>query len=232
MTVYDAKGQDVALTYYFQKAATDTWNVYVTANGTAGRRRRAPAPAAGRRRSRSRANGGAPTAPAGAGDARHPGHDQRRRRRRRCRSPACSSTSTGATQFGAGFGVTDLTQDGYAPGQLTGIRSRATASSWRATPTASRKPAGQIELAELPQPAGPAAAGRQRLGAHLRLGRPGRRRAGRRQPRRAAGRRAGRSNVDLTGELVNMITAQRVYQANAQTIKTQDQVLQTLVNLR
>ena len=40
------------------------------------------------------------------------------------------------------------------------------------------------------------------------------------------------SNVDLTGELVNMITAQRIYQANAQTIKTQDQVLQTLVNLR
>jgi flagellar hook protein FlgE len=40
------------------------------------------------------------------------------------------------------------------------------------------------------------------------------------------------SNVDLTGELVSMITAQRVYQANAQSIKTQDQVLQTLVNLR
>jgi flagellar hook protein FlgE len=40
------------------------------------------------------------------------------------------------------------------------------------------------------------------------------------------------SNVDLTAELVNMITAQRVYQANAQSIKTQDAVLQTLVNLR
>jgi len=40
------------------------------------------------------------------------------------------------------------------------------------------------------------------------------------------------SNVDLTAELVNMITAQRYYQANAQTIKTQDQILQTLVNLR
>ena len=40
------------------------------------------------------------------------------------------------------------------------------------------------------------------------------------------------SNVDLTGELVSMITAQRVYQANAQTIKTQDQALQTLVNMR
>jgi flagellar hook protein FlgE len=40
------------------------------------------------------------------------------------------------------------------------------------------------------------------------------------------------SNVDLTAELVNMITAQRVYQANAQTIKTEDQLMQTLVNLR
>ncbi|MEP6970076.1 MAG: flagellar basal body rod C-terminal domain-containing protein, partial [Betaproteobacteria bacterium] len=40
------------------------------------------------------------------------------------------------------------------------------------------------------------------------------------------------SNVDLTAELVNMITAQRTYQANAQTIKTQDQVLSTLTQLR
>ena len=40
------------------------------------------------------------------------------------------------------------------------------------------------------------------------------------------------SNVDLTAELVAMMTAQRDYQANAQTIKTQDTVLQTLVNLR
>jgi flagellar hook protein FlgE len=40
------------------------------------------------------------------------------------------------------------------------------------------------------------------------------------------------SNTDLTAELVNMITQQRNYQANAQSIKTQDQILQTLVNLR
>jgi len=40
------------------------------------------------------------------------------------------------------------------------------------------------------------------------------------------------SNVDLTNELVSMITAQRNYQANAQTIKTVDQVMQTLVNIR
>jgi flagellar hook protein FlgE len=49
------------------------------------------------------------------------------------------------------------------------------------------------------------------------------------------GTRAGAledSNVDLTAELVNMMTTQRAYQANAQTIKTQDQVMQTLINLR
>jgi len=40
------------------------------------------------------------------------------------------------------------------------------------------------------------------------------------------------SNVDLTAELVNLITFQRAYQANSQTIRTQDQILQTLVNLR
>ncbi len=40
------------------------------------------------------------------------------------------------------------------------------------------------------------------------------------------------SNVDLTAQLVDMITAQRNYQANAQTIKTEDALMQTLVNLR
>ena len=39
------------------------------------------------------------------------------------------------------------------------------------------------------------------------------------------------SNVDLSGQLVNLIVAQRNYQANAQTIKAQDTVLQTLVNI-
>lgn len=40
------------------------------------------------------------------------------------------------------------------------------------------------------------------------------------------------SNVDMSQELVNMIIAQRTYQANAQTIKTQDQIMQTLVTMR
>ena len=44
--------------------------------------------------------------------------------------------------------------------------------------------------------------------------------------------RVEESNVDMSQELVNMIIQQRNYQANAQSIKTQDQILQTLINLR
>jgi fagellar hook-basal body proteins len=40
------------------------------------------------------------------------------------------------------------------------------------------------------------------------------------------------SNVDLGSEMVNMIVYQRNYQSNSQTIKTQSELLQTLVNLR
>jgi flagellar hook protein FlgE len=39
------------------------------------------------------------------------------------------------------------------------------------------------------------------------------------------------SNIDLTGELVRMIQAQRIFQANARSIKTQDEMLQTITNL-
>ncbi len=40
------------------------------------------------------------------------------------------------------------------------------------------------------------------------------------------------SNIDITAELVSMMTAQRAYQASAQSIKTQDQVLSTMLNMR
>ena len=39
------------------------------------------------------------------------------------------------------------------------------------------------------------------------------------------------SNVDMSKELVNMIIAQRTYQANSQTIKTQNEIMQVLMNI-
>jgi flagellar hook protein FlgE len=40
------------------------------------------------------------------------------------------------------------------------------------------------------------------------------------------------SNVDITAQLVNMITAQRNFQANSQMISTADQITQTIINIR
>jgi flagellar hook protein FlgE len=40
------------------------------------------------------------------------------------------------------------------------------------------------------------------------------------------------SNVDLTSEMANLITAQNAFQANARVITTSDQVLQEIINLK
>jgi flagellar hook protein FlgE len=40
------------------------------------------------------------------------------------------------------------------------------------------------------------------------------------------------SNVDISAQLVNLILAQRNYQANAKTIETENAVTQTIINLR
>ncbi len=229
VTVYDAKGQDVALTYYFQKAATDTWNVYVTANG-------APISTSGGNPAASTtltfpSNGGKPTAPVGTvpidipsvtngvGAVTVP-------------ITGIDLSVTGATQYGSQFGVTDLSQDGYAPGQLIGMQFESNGIVTARYSNGQSKPAGQVEIATFRNPQGLQAVGgngwtRTFASGDPIAGVPGEGNLGVLQ--------AGaleESNVDLTAELVAMITAQRVYQANAQTIKTQDQVLQTIVNLR
>lgn len=136
------------------------------------------------------------------------------------------------TQYGSKFSVFDLTQDGYASGELTGVKisedGRITAQYSNGT----FQSAGQVGLTTFRNPQGlqpinggywqsTFASGDPVQGAPTE-GRLGLVRSG----------AIEESNVDLTAELVNMIVAQRSYQANAQTIKTQDQILSTLVNLR
>ena len=94
------------------------------------------------------------------------------------------------------------------------------------------KPAGQVELATFRNPQGLQAQGGNEWSSTFGsgdpiVGTPGSGNLGNLQSGALE-----ESNVDLTGELVNMMVAQRAYQANAQTIKTEDQVLQTLVNMR
>lgn len=139
---------------------------------------------------------------------------------------------TGSTQFGSSFGVNSLNQDGYAPGRLTGysISSDGTVKARYSNGQAVNT--SQLVLGAFANPQG-----LQPLGNNLfaetndsnqvTLGVPGSGKLGVLQASAVE-----ESNVDLTAELVSMITAQRNYQANSQTIKTQDQILQTLVNLR
>ncbi|MDP1690431.1 MAG: flagellar hook protein FlgE [Burkholderiaceae bacterium] len=229
LTVYDAKGQNVALTYYFQKAATDTWNVFVTANG---------APVSGTLAAPTAtttinfpSTGGAPLSPVGPVVFNIPATTNAAGAQTLAMTGVLLDID-GATQYGAGFGVTDLSQDGYAPGQLTGINIEDNGIVMARYSNGQSKPAGQIELATFRnpqglQPSGGNAWARSFASGDPIVGVPGQGNLGVLQ--------AGaleESNVDLTAELVSMITAQRIYQANAQTIKTQDQVLQTLVNLR
>jgi flagellar hook protein FlgE len=230
VTVFDAKGQDVALTYYFQKSATDTWNVYATANGTslnvdgAGN----PLPVT---TINFPPNGGTPTAPVGTVAINIPSTTN-----------AAGATTlpitgvaldlAGATQFGSTFGVTSMVQDGYAAGQLTSVSIEKSGIVMATYSNGQTKPAGQLELAIFRNPQGLTPLGGNLWARSFASGDPT---VGTPTSGNIGSLQAGaleESNVDLTGELVNMITAQRVYQANAQTIKTQDQVLQTLVNLR
>jgi len=230
VTVYDDKGQDVALTYYFQKASTDTWNVYVTANGApiatdaAGN----PAPST---TINFPANGGSPTSPAGPVTLNIPASTNANGAQTLAIAGVQLDLS-GATQYGANFAVTDLSQNGYAPGQLVGIQFEGNGIITARYSNGQSKPAGQVEIATFRNPQGLVPLGSNAWARSFGsgdpvLGVPGDGNLGTIQSGSLE-----ESNTDLTGELVNMITAQRVYQANAQTIKTQDQVLQTLVNLR
>ena len=230
LTVYDAKGQDVALTYYFQKSATDTWNVYVTANGTPLATDALGNPAASTTISFP-ANGGTPTAPVGTVTLNIPASTNAAGAQT-VAIPGIALDVSAATQYGANFAVTDLSQDGYAPGQLVGIQVEGNGVITARYSNGQSKPAGQVEIATFRnpqglQPTGGNAWSRTFASGDPIVGVPGDGNLGSLQSGALE-----ESNVDLTAELVNMITAQRVYQANAQTIKTQDQVLQTLVNLR
>lgn len=139
---------------------------------------------------------------------------------------------TTATQFGASFGVTKLVQDGNTSGALAGFSTAADGTIVGRYSNGLQRALGQVALATFPnnqglQPLGDNVwAASTASGAPV-IGVPGSGNNGVLQTSATED-----SNVDLTAELVKMITAQRIYQANAQTIKTQDSIMQTIVNLR
>lgn len=138
----------------------------------------------------------------------------------------------GTTQYGTTTSEKRLEQDGYKAGSLQRFSTGQDGTILGQYSNGQVKPLGQVILANFTNPNGLEPLGNNawaespNSGGAL-IGTAG---TGGMGVLQSSATEA--SSVDLTAELVNMITAQRAYQANAQTIKTQDSVLQTLVNLR
>jgi len=138
----------------------------------------------------------------------------------------------GTTQFGSPFAVNVLTQDGYATGQLSGIDIDETGIVFARYTNGQSRALGQVALARFANPQGLAPQGdtlwaeTYASGQPL-VGTPGSSTLGLIQSGALES-----SNVDISKELVNMIIAQRDFQANAKMISTEDQVTQTIINIR
>ena len=138
----------------------------------------------------------------------------------------------GTTQFGSSFGVNNVHQDGYTSGRLLGFSIGSDGVIQGRYSNGQSLAQGQIVLASFMNPQGLQPIGNTAWAESSESGQPsvGTPSQGNRGVINSGS--LEESNSDLTAELVNMITAQRAYQANAQTIKTQDQLMQTLINLR
>ncbi len=220
MSVYDSLGNGHTLTTYFVKTAANTWDVFGASDGV-----QLGAGALGTLAFQT--DGSLDTAASALP--------------LNVSTPVSTGAVTpldftldflGTTQFGSSFGVNELVQDGYQSGRLTGFNINDDGTLLGRYSNGQSRAQGQIVLATFTNPQG-----LQHLGNNLLaetaesglplVGAPGTGALGVLQSGALE-----ESNVDLTSELVNMITAQRVYQANAQTIRAQDQLLQTIVNLR
>jgi flagellar hook protein FlgE len=218
MTAYDSQGTAVPVTLYFERAtagATDTWEVYDSTTATT--------PVA----TLTFDGDGKLTSPL-------PGATTLTIDTPSAATPSILATLdvSKVTQYGSNFSVSNLTQDGYAPGELVGLNIGQDGKITARYSNGETQTNGQLALADFRNAQGlmPGAgniwietfASGQPVQGSPGQGKLGALRSGALEE----------SNVDLTGELVNMMTAQRAYQANAQTIKTQDQIMTTLVNLK
>lgn len=137
-----------------------------------------------------------------------------------------------ATQYGSNFSVNSLVQDGFTTGRLSGIDIADTGVITSRFTNGQSRTIGQVALANFANPQGlrqlgdTAWAESFESGAAL-VSAPGSGSLGVIQSGALEG-----SNVDLTEQLVGMITAQRNFQANAQVITTADTITQTIINIR
>ena len=230
ITVYDSLGNKQQITAYFSKTATTPaapntqgtiWNMYLTLpDGTPVGN---PTPAAATPIPVEFDSSGKMVTPAAMPTVALPAKNG---------AAALSATLdlTGSTQFGSDNDPKKLVQDGYASGALLGFSVQEDGTILGQYSNEKTMSLGQIAMATFGNVEGLKPEGDNVWSA---TGASGQELLG------TAGGAMGKlksnaveeSNVDLSGQLVNLIVAQRNYQANAQTIKAQDTVLQTLVNI-
>jgi flagellar hook protein FlgE len=138
---------------------------------------------------------------------------------------------TGTTQYGSADGVNNLAQDGYAAGQLSNFSIGSDGTITGNYTNGKTQALAQIVLANFNNPNGLLDLGGNEYQETSASGAPQVSAPGSTNHGTLTGAAVEESNVDLTSQLVNLITAQRNYQANAQTIKTQQTVDNTLINL-
>lgn len=138
----------------------------------------------------------------------------------------------GTTQFGASEVVNNLTQDGYTSGTLAGFNVGADGIIVGRYTNGVSQNLAQVTTDIFKNNQGLKSVGNNQWVETSESGNPitGTPASGKNGALNSA--TTEDSTVNLTQELVNMIITQRVYQANAQTIKVQDEILQTLVTLR
>ncbi|MGE8249783.1 MAG: flagellar hook-basal body complex protein, partial [Stenotrophomonas bentonitica] len=139
---------------------------------------------------------------------------------------------SGSTQYGEKFALRNTQQDGYAAGKLNEITVSEEGIVYARYSNGDDKALGQVALTTFNNAQGLEAKGNNLWTESFASGTP---RTGAPDSSNLGKIQAGSleaSTVDLTEQLVNMITAQRNFQANAQMISTQDQITQTIINLR
>ncbi len=136
------------------------------------------------------------------------------------------------TQYGDTWGPGTITQNGYAPGQVTGIDIDQNGVVSAKFSNGQTKDLGQLALADFENAQGLKNVGNTQWVETAQSGQVIRGAAGTGDFGAIQSGALEDSNVDLTSQLVNMIKAQRNYQANAQSISTDDKMTQTILNIR
>lgn len=137
----------------------------------------------------------------------------------------------GSTQFSGGF-TQNFDADGYASGEYASIRISADGQMVAHYTNGEKTTVGTVVLADFNNVRGLVSVGGNAWSESAESGQPIFGTPGNNGLAAIMGQAVEESNVDISKALVDMIMAQRTYQANAQSIKTQDQMMQTLMTMR